>query len=198
MKRAWLIGLIGLVLMLSACSYNDSASTAALSEEEVQESVQNYYNEMSKIEQLGKSSREQFNKTIAAYSAGTATSKEMEKAIAQFKDTATDISSQAKKVEISDRLPEKVKKLLDEAQIAFQSAYSLKEKASKGADSADVSADEFNELNQNADLAMLYGISKLNEARVATGLLEPDKDADPKAAADSKVVTGTDSETVKP
>jgi galactitol-specific phosphotransferase system IIB component len=195
MKRALLTGLIGLFMMLTACGNSDSASTAMLSEEQVQETVQNYYNEMSKIEQLGKSSLEQFNETITAYSAGEATSKEMEKAIDQFQDTAASISAQAEKVEISDALPEKVKQLLDEAQIAFQSAYTLKEKASKGADSADVSAEEFNELNQNADLAMLYGISKLNEARVASGLLESEEGS--KAATDTKVMTGTETDSNK-
>lgn len=196
MKRALLTGFIGLVMILTtACSNSDSASKGPLSESEVQESVQNYYNQMSKIEQVGKSSLEQFNETIAAYSQGKANGSEMEKAIDQFQSTASSLSAQASKVEISKRLPENVKKLLDEAQVAFQSAYALKEKASKGADSADVSAEEFNELNQNADLAMLYGISKLNEARVATGLLAPD--AGTKEAADTKAKSGNAAEAVK-
>ncbi|MRN55603.1 hypothetical protein [Paenibacillus monticola] len=174
MKRALWIGLIIVFAVLSACSSNEPATTATASEEEVQASVLDYYNEMSKIEQLGKSSLEAFNTTLTSYSTGDVTDKQLEKAIDKFQSTAADISDQAEEVKIPTSLPAKIRDLLQESLIAFNSAYSLKKEASEGADSDDVSAEEFNDLNQKADLAMLYGISKLNEAREAAGLMKPE------------------------
>lgn len=184
MKKVLLIGTLMLIVILSACSNNNSTSSAPASEEEVQETVQNFYNEMSKLDELGKSSLTEFNEAIAAYSAGELSDRQLEKKINEFQKTATDLSNQAEKVKISSSLPEDIRKLLDESKIAFQSAYSLKEQASQGADSAEVTAEKFEELNQNADVAMLYGISKLNEAREATGLI----DADGQSTAESEKV----------
>jgi hypothetical protein len=172
MKRALLIGMLMMTVILGACSNNNSTSSAPATEEEVQEIVQTFYNEMSKLEELGKSSLAEFNEGLTAYSARELSDKQLEKKINQFQSTTADLSKQVEKVKISASLPENIRKLLDESKIAFQSAYSLKEQASQGADSAEVTADQFNELNQNADLAMLYGISKLNQAREATGLLD--------------------------
>lgn len=68
--------------------------------------------------------------------------------IKQFQSTAIDLSNQAEKVKISSSLPEDIRKLLEESKISFESAYSLKKEASQGADSANVTAEQFNELNQ--------------------------------------------------
>lgn len=175
MKRALLIGMIMALAILSACSNENSTTSAPATEEEVQEIVQNFYNELSSLEEIGKSSLAEFNEAIASYSAGELTDKKLEKEINRFQRTATELSEKVEKVEISPSLPEDIRKLLDESIIAFQSAYSLKEEASQGADSAEVSAEEFEELNQNADLAMLVGISKLNQARQASGLIETEE-----------------------
>lgn len=163
-----------MAVILSACSNN---SAAPATEEEVQQTVLNFYNEMSKFDEMGKSSLENFNTTLTSYSTGNATEKELEKAVHEFQDTASDISDQVKNVEIASNLPDDIEKLLRDSTIAFQSAYSIKEQASKSAVSPDVTAEEFNEMNQQADVAMLYGISKLNEAREAVGLLEADGSA---------------------
>ncbi|MEK4453695.1 hypothetical protein [Paenibacillus sp. FSL L8-0506] len=176
MKKALLIGMLMMTVILSACS-NNSTSSVPATEEEVQETVQNFYNEMSKLEESGKTSLAEFNEAIAGYSAGELTDKQLEKKIKQFQSTATDLSNQAEKVKISSSLPEDIRKLLEESKVAFESAYSLKEEASQGADSANVTAEQFNELNQNADVAMLFGISKLNEAREATGLIDSEGQA---------------------
>lgn len=178
MKKALLLGLIMMFAVLSACSSNEPATTAPASEAEVQESVMNYYNEMSKIEQLGKSSLEEFNTALTSYSTGDVTDKQLEKAINEFQSTAADISDQAEEVKIPTSLPVKIRDLLQESLIAFNSAYSLKKEASEGADSDNVSAEEFNDLNQKADLAMLYGISKLNEAREAAGLMKSEDETE--------------------
>lgn len=188
MRKTLLTVLLIMVVVLSACS-NDSSAPA--SEEEVQETVQNFYNEMSKFDEMGKSSLESFNTTLTSYSTGKATDKELEKAVDEFQDTASDIADQVKDVKISKNLPKNVQTLLMDAAIAFQSAYSIKEQASQGAVSPEVTADEFNALNQQADVAMLYGISKLNEARVAVGLLEEDSAAE----AELGTATGTAAET---
>ncbi|UQZ32841.1 hypothetical protein C2I18_04260 [Paenibacillus sp. PK3_47] len=174
MRKTLLTGLLLMVVILSACSNN---SAAPATEEEVQETVLNFYNEMSKYDEMGKSSLENFNATLTSYSTGNATDKELEKAVDEFQDTASDLADQVKDVEIASNLPDDIEKLLRDSTIAFQSAYSIKEQASKSAVSPDVTADEFNEMNQQADVAMLYGISKLNEAREAVGLLEADSSA---------------------
>lgn len=169
MRNALLAGLLVVVVLLSACSNNSSAPA---SEEDVQETVQNFYNEMSKFDQMGKSSLEDFNTTVASYSAGKATDKELEKALEQFQNTASEIADEVKDVKISGSLPEDIQKLLRDSIIAFQSAYSIKEKASESAVSPEVTPEEFNAMNEQADVAMLYGISKLNEAREAVGLID--------------------------
>lgn len=175
MKRALLIGMILALAILSACSNEKSSTSAPATEEEVQEIVQNFYNEFSSLEELGKSSLEKFNEAIASYSIGELTDKKLEEEINRFQRTATEISEKAQKVKISPSLPEDIRKLLDDSKIAFENAYSLKEEASQGADSPEVSAEEFEELNRNADQAMLIGISKLNEARLASGLIESEE-----------------------
>ncbi|NQX44441.1 hypothetical protein HQN87_03770 [Paenibacillus tritici] len=180
MRQALFAGLIMVVVLLSACG-NNSAEPA--SEEVVQETVQSFYNEMSKYDEMGKSSLENFNTTLTSYSTGQATDKELQKAVNRFQDTASEIADQVNDVKISKSLPDTVQTLLRDSVIAFQSAYQLKEKASQSAVSPDVTAEEFNAMNQQADVAMLYGISKLNEARLAAGLIEPEK-----------AVTGTVSE----
>lgn len=86
-----------MTVILSACS-NNSTSSAPATEEEVQETVQNFYNEMSKLEESGKSSLAEFNEAIAGYSAGELTDKQLEKKIKQFQSTAIDLSNQAEKV----------------------------------------------------------------------------------------------------
>ena len=169
MKKALLIGMLMMTVILSACSNTQSAPAT---EDEVQEIVQNFYNEISKLDELGKTSLTEFNEALSAYSAGELSDKQLEKEIKQFKSTASELTEQAEKLKISSSLPEDIRKLLEESKTAFESAYLLKEQASKGADSADVSAEEFDELNKNADVAMLYGIAKLNEAREATGLID--------------------------
>lgn len=184
MKRTLLTGLLLMVVILSACSNN---SAAPATEEEVQETVLNFYNEMSKFDEMGKSSLETFNATLTSYSTGSATEKELEEAVDEFQDTASDIAAKVNEVEIASNLPDDIEELLRDSSIAFQSAYSIKEQASKSAVSPEVTADEFNAMNQQADVAMLYGISKLNEAREAVGLLE----ADGSAAEGAAQTTGT-------
>ncbi|MNI59181.1 hypothetical protein D3C73_1143300 [compost metagenome] len=176
MRKTLLTVLLMMVVILSACSNNNSSAPA--SEEDVQETVQNFYNEMSKFDEMGKSSLENFNTTLTSYSTGKATDKDLEKALDNFQDTAADIADQVKDVKISKSLPDNVQTLLRDAVIAFQSAYSIKEQASQSAASPDVTADEFNSMNQQADVAMLYGISKVNQARVAVGLIEEDSAAE--------------------
>jgi hypothetical protein len=171
MKNLLKPGLILILLLLSACGNSEAA---IVTKEDIQAHVQNFYNEMSAMEQEGKSSLEDFNELLASFSAGKATDKQLQKGIDEFQDTATELSERAEDVKISSGLPKDVKALLDESKAAFESAYSLKEQASQSADSAEVTAEQFKEMNQNADLAMLFGISKLNEARVASGLLAAD------------------------
>ncbi|MNC10617.1 hypothetical protein D3C75_582830 [compost metagenome] len=200
MRQALLAALLMAVVVLSACSNNTSEPA---SHEEVQETVQSFYNEMTKFDEMGKSSLETFNTTLTSYSNGKASDKEMEKAVDEFQDTASDIAEEVKDVKISKSLPEDIQKLLRDSVIAFQSAYSIKEQASKSAVSPDVTAEEFKDMNQQADVAMLYGISKLNEARVAAGLIEPESAAtdtltgaatgtttDPQPETDSQANTG--------
>ena len=177
MKKMLFIGLILICSLLSACG---SEPAAIVTKEDIQAHVQNFYNEFSGIEQEGKSSLEDFNELLASYSKGEATDKQLKKGIDTFQDTATDLKKRVNEVKISSGLPKEIKAFLEDSKIAFQSAYSLKEQASKSADSDTVTAEQFKEMNQNADLAMLYGISKLNEARVASGLV------DAEAAVESK------------
>ncbi|KGE18072.1 hypothetical protein [Paenibacillus wynnii] len=169
MKKLLLVGLIMVCILLSACS-NEPA--AIVSKEDIQAHVQQFFDEMSAIEQEGKSSLEDFNESLTSYSAGKASDKQLKKSIDKFQNTATDLLEQVNDVKISSGLPQDIRTFLEDSKIAFQSAYSLKEQASEGADSATVTAEQFKELNQNADLAMMYGISKLNEARVASGLVD--------------------------
>lgn len=193
MRRTLLTGIIMIVVViLSACSSN---SAEPASEEVIQDTVQNFYNEMSKFDEMGKSSLENFNATLTSYSTGQATDKELQKAVDEFQDTASDIADQVSDVKISKSLPETIQTLLRDSMIAFESAYSIKEQASKSAVSPDVTAEEFNAMNQQADVAMLYGISKLNEARVEAGLIEPEESTeglitDP-PSADEAVTEGT-------
>lgn len=168
------------LVVLSACSNNNSATAT---EEDVQQTVQNIYDEMTKLDKLGISSLEHFNTTLASYSAGNATDKELEKAVEEFQDTASEIADQVEKVKVSRSLPEDIQTLLKDSLTDFKKAYSLKEQASQGAISPEVTAEEFDEMNQQADVAMLFGISKLNEARAAVGLVEGEsstEDAEPK------------------
>jgi hypothetical protein len=172
MRRILLAGLLMIVAVLSACS-NNSAEPA--SQEVVQNTVQNFYDEMSKFDEMGKSSLDNFNTTLTSYSTGQATDKELQKAVKEFQDTASAIANQVSDVKISKSLPDTIQTLLRDSIIAFESAYSIKEQASKSAVSPNVTAEEFNAMNQQADVAMLYGISKLNEARAAAGLIEPEE-----------------------
>ncbi|ASA23507.1 hypothetical protein [Paenibacillus donghaensis] len=174
MRKSLFTGLIVLVMVLSACSSNEPEAAIPASDDEVQESVMNFYNEISRIEQSGKSSLEDFNAALSSYSAGEVSAKQLKKAIKQFQKNAANLTEETADVEIVSGLPENIRKLLVESIIAFQSAYSLKEEASKSADSPNVSPEQFNKIIENADVAMLFGISKLNEARVASGLIEPD------------------------
>ncbi|WP_151735798.1 hypothetical protein [Paenibacillus tengchongensis] len=171
MRSILLTGMLLIGMVLSACG-NGNNNAAPATEEEVQETVQQFYNEMSKFDQLGKDALENFNTTLASYSAGQATGDELTEAVDHFQDTAADIADQVNGVKIAGNLPDEIEKLLRDSVIAFQSAYSIKEQASKSAVSPDVTAEEFDSLNQQADVAMLYGISKLNEARVNAGLIE--------------------------
>ncbi|MDF9843614.1 MULTISPECIES: hypothetical protein [unclassified Paenibacillus] len=193
MKKALLITVLLMVMILNACSNNSSAPA---SEEEVQETVQNFYNEMTKFDEMGKSSLENFNTTLTSYSTGAATDKELEEALDSFQDTASDIADQVKDVEISKSLPENIETLLRDAAFAFQSAYSIKEQASQSAASPEVTADEFNAMNQQADVAMLYGISKVNQARVAVGLLDEDSAAETELGTVPGTVVGTEADAV--
>ncbi|WP_238655900.1 hypothetical protein [Paenibacillus piscarius] len=168
MRQALLAGVLFVVMILSACG-NNSAEPA--SPEEVQDTVLNFYNEMTRFDEMGKTSLENFNATLTSYSTGQATGKELQKAVDQFQNTASKISDQVSEVKISKGLPDTVETLLRESFIAFKSAYDLKEQASKSAVSPDVTPEEFNAMNQQADVAMLYGISKLNEARLEVGLI---------------------------
>lgn len=198
MRKTLLTILLMMVIVLGACSNNNSAPAA--SEMDVQETVQNFYNEISKLDEMDKSSLETFNATLTSYSTGAATDEELEQAVDHFQNTASDIAGQVKDVEISKSLPENIQTLLRDAAIAFQSAYSIKEKAAQSAVSPEVTADEFNALHQQADVAMLYGISKLNEARVAVGLLDEDSAAETElgtsagTAADTEEAADADSD----
>lgn len=188
MRKALLTGLLMLVVVLSACSNNNSAPAT---EEDVQETVQNLYNEMTKFDEMGMSSLENFNATLASYSAGNASDKELEKALDEFQDTTSEIANQVEKVKISEKLPEDIKTLLKDSLADFQRAYSLKEQAAKGAASPDVTAEEFDEMNQQADVAMLFGISKLNEARATVGLIEDESGTEAEDNAGTESGTGT-------
>lgn len=168
MRQALLAGVLFAVLVLSACGNN---SAVPASNEEVQDKVLNFYNEMTRYDEMGKTSLENFNATLTSYSTGQATGKELQKAVDQFQNTASKLSDQVSGVKISEGLPDTVETLLRESFIAFKSAYDLKEQAAKSAVSPDVTAEEFNAMNQQADVAMLYGISKLNEARLEVGLI---------------------------
>jgi len=171
MKRMLMAGLIALVAILSACSNNEPVIET---KEDIQATVQAFYDEFSAIEQESTNSLEDFNALLASYSAGEATAKELTKGIDAFQATASKLSKRVEQVEIASGLPQDVKTLLEDSQIAFISAYSLKKQAAESADSDAVTAEQFKDMNSNADLAMLYGISKLNEARVASGLLTED------------------------
>ena len=177
MKKMLVLGLIMVFSLLSACSSEPKAIT---SKEDIQAHVQNFYDKMSGIEEEGKSSLQDFNTSLTSHSEGKVTDKQLLKAIEEFQSTATDLLKRVNDVKISSGLPKDIKAYLEDSKIAFKSAYLLKEQASKSADSADVTAEEFKELNDNADLAMMYGISKLNEARVASGLVDPDSTVEPK------------------
>ncbi|KAI7254265.1 hypothetical protein KC345_g11278 [Hortaea werneckii] len=190
MRQALLAGLLMFVVVLSACS-NNSAEPA--SQEVVQETVQNFYNEISKFDEMGKSSLENFNTTLTSYSTGQATDKELQKAVDEFQDTASDIAEQVNDVKISKSLPDSIETLLRDSIIAFKSAYSIKEQASKSAVSPDVTAEEFDEMNKQADVAMLYGISKLNQARVAAGLIDEEEGTEA-GAETGTVVTPSESD----
>ncbi|AIQ42927.1 hypothetical protein MKZ24_13640 [Paenibacillus sp. FSL R7-0297] len=198
MRRFLFAGLLMIVVVLSACS-NDSAEPA--SQEVVQDTVQSFYNEMTKFDEMGKSSLENFNTTLTSYSTGDATDKELQKAVDEFQDTASDIANQVSDVKISKSLPDTIQTLLRDSIIAFKSAYSIKEQASKSAVSPDVTAEEFNEMNQQADVAMLYGISKLNEARAAAGLIDPEESTEGlivnPSEADTAAKTGTGAATTE-
>lgn len=194
MRKALLTGLLMVVVILSACSNNSSAPA---SEEEAQETVQNFYDKMSQFDEKGKSSLDNFNTTLTSYSTGKASDKELEKAVDQFQDTTSEIADEVGDVKISKSLPEEVQTLLNESIIAFKSAYSIKEQASKSAVSPDVTADEFNAMNQQADVAMLYGISKLNEARAAVGLIEDETGTEAAGTADAESGTAEGSTDVK-
>ncbi|WP_342480479.1 hypothetical protein NST07_26060 [Paenibacillus sp. FSL L8-0340] len=194
MRKALLTGLLMVVVILSACSNNSSAPA---SEEEAQETVQNFYDKMSQFDEKGKSSLDNFNTTLTSYSTGKASDKELEKAVDQFQDTTSEIADEVGDVKISKSLPKEVQTLLNESIIAFKSAYSIKEQASKSAVSPDVTADEFNAMNQQADVAMLYGISKLNEARAAVGLIEDEIGTEAAGTADAESGTAEGSTDVK-
>ncbi|MFD1773000.1 hypothetical protein [Paenibacillus rhizophilus] len=172
MRKALLAGIALVLVLLSACS---GKAPAALSHEDVQESVQQFYNEISSLDQTAKSSLEDFNEALASYSGGNMSADQLEKAIEKFQDTASDLSDKADDVKVTPGLPDNVEKLLTEAKDSFQKAYVIKKEASQSADSPDVTAEQFNQMNKNADIVMLYGISKLNEAREATGLLDTKK-----------------------
>ncbi|MBY0012635.1 hypothetical protein [Paenibacillus typhae] len=193
MKKALLITVLLMGMILSACSNNSSAPA---SEEEVQETVQNFYNEMTKFDEMGKTSLENFNVALTSYSTGAATDKELEEALDSFQDTASDIADQVNDVKISKSLPDNIETLLRDAAIAFKSAYSIKEQASQSAASPEVTADEFNAMNQQADVAMLYGISKVNQARVAVGLLDEDSAAETELGTVPGTVVGTEADAV--
>ncbi|MNW23210.1 hypothetical protein D3C71_2251800 [compost metagenome] len=51
-------------------------------------------------------------------------------------------------------------------------------------------------MNQQADVAMLYGISKVNQARVAVGLLDEDSAAETELGTVPGTVVGTEADTV--
>lgn len=170
MRKALLVGAAIALVLLSACGGKEPA---ALSHEDVQESVQEFYNEISSLDQTAKTSLNDFNEALASYSGGSLTADELEKAIEKFQDTASDLSDKADDVEVAPGLPDNVEKLLNEAKDSFQKAYEIKKEASQSADSPDVTAEQFNQMNKNADIVMLYGISKLNQARESIGLLEP-------------------------
>ncbi|WP_019909382.1 hypothetical protein [Paenibacillus sp. HW567] len=192
MRKALLTALLMALVVLSACGNNSSAPAT---HEEVQQTVQNFYNEMAKFDEMGKSSLESFNTTLTSYSTGKATDKELEKAIDKFQDTTSDIAGDVKDVKVSTNLPENIQKLLRDSIIAFQSAYSIKEQASKSAVSPNVTAEQFNDMNKQADVAMLYGISKLNEARVAAGLIEAESSTNAQLPSGTGTVTGTATDT---
>ncbi|AKG35658.1 hypothetical protein [Paenibacillus durus] len=172
MRTALLAGAVILLALLSACG---GGAPAALSHEDVQKSVQQFYDEMSTLDQSAKSSLDDFNEAIASYSGGTLTADELDKAIKKFQDTASDLSDQADDAKIPSGLPDNVEKLLAEAKDSFQKAYEIKKEASESAVSPDVTAEQFDQMNKNADIVMLYGISKLNQAREATGLMDTKK-----------------------
>lgn len=184
MRQALLAGVLFAVLVLSACGNN---SVEPASHEEVQNTVLNFYNEIAKFDEMGKTSLESFNATLTSYSTGQATGKELQKALDQFQDTASEISDQMSSIKISKGLPDTIETLLRDSFIAFQSAYDLKEQASKSAISPDVTAEEFNAINQQADVAMLFGISKLNEARVEVGLISSEDGVQTSVGAEAEV-----------
>ncbi|MDT3426445.1 hypothetical protein J2Z22_001971 [Paenibacillus forsythiae] len=167
MRTALLAGAVISLVLLGACS---GGTPSALTHEEVQESVQQLYDEVSTLDQSAKSSLDDFNKALASYSGGTLAAGELEKALQKFQDTASDLSDKADDIEISSGLPDDVEKLLLEAKDSFQKAYEIKKEASESADSPGVTAEQFDQMNKNADIVMLYGISKLNEAKEAVGL----------------------------
>lgn len=179
MRTTLLAGALSGLILLSACGGNGQAQ---YSEADTKENVQQYYNEISALDETSKSALEDFNEALTDYSGGTLSADELENAIETFQNTAADLAKQADKIKVSSRFPDDVEKLLIEANESFQNAYDLKKDAAQSADSPSVTADQFDQMNKNADIVMLYGISKLNEARQAVGLLE-DSSASPSAGA---------------
>ncbi|KAA9007556.1 hypothetical protein F4V43_03435 [Paenibacillus spiritus] len=157
------------LLLLGGCG---GGKSAPLSEQETRQEVQNFYEKLAKLDQESKDSLAAFNEKLADYSAGKAEAPELEKALDSFQDEASDIAEDVHKVRVPKGLPDAVANLLKESKTSFEEAYSMKEEASKSAASSDVTAEQFDQLNKNADITMLYGISKLNEARQAVGLMK--------------------------
>lgn len=172
MRKALLAGAAAAIMLLSACG---GTTQPEFSQEDTKENVQNFYNEISALDESSKSSLDDFNKALSAYSAGTLAADDLEKAIEKFQDTSSDLADKAKKVKVSSRFPDEIEKMLIEAKDSFEKAYNIKKEASESADSPSVTAEQFDQMNKNADIVMLYGISKLNQAREATGLLSDQK-----------------------
>ncbi|WP_379131645.1 hypothetical protein [Paenibacillus sp. sgz500958] len=175
MKKLLMAGLILTVALLGACSNNEPKLET---KEDIKAYVQDFYNQFSDIEQESDSSKEDFDAAMTSFSSGDVSDKEFSKAVDAFQDTADKLADKVEDVKISSKLPDDIQKLLEDSKVAFLSAYQLKEQASQSAVSAEVTADQFKAMTDNADLAMLFGISKLNEARVATGLIDADAAVD--------------------
>lgn len=174
MKRYMLAATVAIMVLLSACG---SQEPAIVNEQDIQNEVTRFQEQFAAIEADEKSALAAFNDALAGYSSGEIGDDELADALKGFKDAASDKVKRAEKVKVAKGLPEEVRSALEEAQSSFVNAYLLKEEAALKSDSPDVTREQFEQLNQTAELAMLLGVARLGEVKTNVGIA-PDTDED--------------------